>query len=484
MKNALSKYLLAGTASIVAHANGETRGSKTKKTDTFFDSEDNQVASIEDIGAAYKLLCEFEDMPLKPMTDAQAGAIVMTVHGDGKDVHVKKARLDALSNAEPTAETHKDAADKPVTAKPAGLKTVSAVPVYSAEAIKWGRMIDATFSAHLKKAADAKEDLDGAPLLIAGDLTRTYSNEDLLAMPEPGSGTKKWKESHPHLLSPSGIPNVPTDHYKTLAADGTEISGTVYGDMLDASELGKGYVTAMDQLDAVKTLNSGGKALDNTPETFIALKDDVRALEATRARYASRRGNTINKLRKGVQYVQQCARLKELPAIGVRLANKDMDIASKMPKPIILYRKDVGEEGVAAPPVSLSTFIRYDVAAAAAAGGLLPHLTSTIKREKKKGQGKKGGTDAEATSIGLPNAKQAIAYANMLNQYFGDDDRVSPLYVKLNTKGEERVDALKTIFALKDNVDALCAKFAVPYQDMIANETKLHNAVAANNKAA
>lgn len=432
---------------------------KTKKTDTFFDSEDNQVASIEDIGAAYKLICEFEELPLKPMTDAQAGAIVMTVHGDGKDIHVKKARLDALSNAEPTTETHKDAADKPVTAKPAGLKALSATTPERTLAIDLGRKVGPDMVKAWDKAIDGKDDWEGGPILLEPMVEKAWGLEVIRNMPEPDSGTKKWKETHPGA-------NGPFDHYEANAVGG-KIKSSFFEDIFDATSIGERIATRKAQLEAVVKNQTH---LEGTPQAYLDAHPDEKALGVFGGTLTSKRSNYVRKLRMTILLIQKRLVIADsLPLVKVMFVNEklnkpfttsDREIVSKLKLPFVLFDPASAEKTKA---FGLGTFYKFNVDEAKEKGGSVADLWSTNKREPKV----KGDTNAtgatghskEGLDIKVTNVREFESATSALDDYFANDALMGVLHQNVMKKSAESLALLENITSLAGRFEGLRVKY-------------------------
>lgn len=475
--------------SSVCHApagngNGNRRAPKAdlSKTHTFRDGDTViPVTDDEAIGAHYRA----EAAHVAPgVTNVQIAALVKTIPGDDADDVVYADRIIAVEGASPVTHATPPDATIPTVRDVKGKEvaplsgTMSAIPNYRRDAVKWGTMLnDTAFGKNMVKAADAKEDFEGAALLICDDLERIFgeqrddkgkvTREGILDQwPVPGSGSKAWNENHPGW-------NGPTDHYEfTNSTDGTKIKGTVFGDIWDAST--EGQRIHAHRMALREIVENKYAILTSTPPDLRYLdgRGEV-AVKAAIKRWDARRTNPLARFKKAIAFLQAKAKLREFPLIALLQIEDKLDIAAKMGAPfklVPLPAKDATKEedaklrGIAFGPFSMAQIIglRYDeLAQKPAAEQTAAMLVTLSRRQKGNGASEQGksGASAEGLDFNIRNWKEVDGALSALSTYLDDDGNLASMYSILNGNTENKWLLLDNIQNMEQHLKAILVKY-------------------------
>lgn len=457
-----------------------------QKMNVFRDAAGQPTTDADTIIAIAKKLLG-ADYP--KVDDVQALAILNSVPGDDKDETVAAAREAKLKAARPVTKQQALADTTLPNMAPKGLTPQSAVPSWRAMAVRIGSELDGTdFDSLVQVAADAKEDYEGAALLIVNTLEKRFGEirnakgeitrpNQMVDWPIPGSGTKKWKEKNPGA-------NGPFDHYEFDGADGGKHSGSVYGDILDTTKGGQIVVANIAALKAMKANNCA--ALPTTPKQFRDLeKGGEPAVLGMLNRWLARRRNPLGRLEKAVRFLQSKAKLSEFPKIALDFIEKDMAQAAKMPSPFKLLSRVTKDDGavelVSHGVLSLGSFIslKFDeLAKLPPDEQTAPKLIALSRRKKETPPA--AGAKAEGLTIDVHNVRQCEAAMSALINYIDNEDAIKSMYSILNRDGDDKDRILDNIDSLYSSLSMLHKKYKVQIE---ARQQELKTAADAEAKA-
>lgn len=431
------------------------------------------VTGTAAIAKAYR---ELADKDLSHLSDAQVEAIVKSVPGDGTQEDIVSARVTKLEAAQP--QTHgKD--ELPVTPLP---KDMSAMSAQQKTAVELGQSMPETMVAHIQLAAKAKEEWDGAPLMIADDIEKQWgllrkgkSKEEPLYMawPEFGTGTKKWHEDNPKS-------NIETDHFKVARDDGKGSKDqSWYALAFDKTEPGHALVTAIMQLEALPET-----ILPGTPQDFIDIKDKKDELASVLKTRKKRRENSYKRFGKAAQFCQQRYRiLHEMgDKVAVSYSSTKMETVYASPTPLVLSNLAVEPNPltgqvipVSGGGISLGSFVKYKVDEAVRNGGTLAALTATTKRKPQTGETPATGATGESKEgkniPTCPNPKEADAMIAGLTTMLGDTAANGAFLKAIGAPNMNHL--IEGLFDLKAKVVHVCALPAIEerFQAIIDEQT-------------
>lgn len=469
----------------------------------FTDLAGTVMTNDKDIATAYieraKSLLENDDV-LEDMTDEQVVAIVKAIPGKGDDVEDKRT----LAVYEFEAAGSKDAPLEDESYTPTPIADRIAIRRESAEAYGIGVKMDTATVDHLQALAKAKEDFDGAPLLISEDIERVFCKKDAngkvvsdpsLGWAQPNTwpkgtdnpkGTKK-------IVTGNGIP----DHYSiTPANGGSKIVGTYYGDVFEGTSMGKRNVDIArlgKDLGPSSTLSEPDKlylrncvsAVDPAMLDYVdlAMRGDTDARSSLLKWNAGQKTSAVNKIRKAVEFRQQKARIEDLGMHVMVAKGLTIALATKLRDPIQIYYQDAKlAKGVLSPAkvTSLGAFIKYDVAKAkrdaeAVKQAVTPaHLYATTAREKGKNKGQ--GAVAAPVKMVVATPAQFEDYANASGQYV-KDHAVSILKRCSEPGGEMLIEYIGDLHRMLD--ENVMPAISVQYENLIAKRNEQNEARAA-----
>jgi hypothetical protein len=460
-------------------------------------ANDRTAVASAYLEAARTLLDEGEE--LAALTVDQVYSIVSAI--PGSDQAADQARTLAVYEADPATEGQGDdtgEAREPQVlqdlsksteslgefAKEAIAKQITAYKG-SVEAFSFGAKLDAATNEHFEALANAKEDYDGAPLPIADDLKRL--NAPFLQWPIPGSRFDKPPYS-------TKVTNDAPDYYKVETPAGEEIKSSFYKDMIAASAFGKrcDRCTALvrEVANAFANMKPEDKAeLDGLLQplglTAKDLADNVKKLTNAKQWVDNRRNAVIQKVRKAVAFLQQEDRVNALPGFKVQRNADSVAAQAKMRSPIVIYYTDDKGSIHASEPLSLGSFIRYDVAKAKATCEAekvpltLGALKATAKRTPKaKG---KGAADTNTKAVTLAtDIHQWTEHVYSVASYLGEKDRFGQVLGAMLKDDANAKMLIEAVGDLYEELDGVMPKIIRQYNVIKANKAALREGMAAD----
>jgi hypothetical protein len=426
----------------------------------FVDGDGEKLETDTDIADAYRdAVNDLLESETK-LGDDEIVAIVRGIMGDETGetgAAVREERLKALAEASGPRVLDDLTAPSAVQSDIATL------------AIKYGSMIDAETDAALETAADSKEEMDGAPLLVAdhfatlwggerdehGYITRVPAVDE---MPIPGSSKRN---------SPANS-NRPLDRYSWYDhSTGKERPGHFVGNLVDSMPAGIKLLQDISDLTIPSQKGYSKDAIKNPEyktEDFLADKAGCRS--STLDRMKARRASRIRAAGRAISFLQVVNRLDaELPKLKWRFTlpeggTRITDVA-RLRKPVQFWTE--GRDGGQIPPWSLSQFINLQLVGSDGVvrldqikqrGGKLSDVSAVLQR-KPKGENEKsnqgGGNDTLGKDTPIPSPEQLEAFANMFTSGMdaGDAEASSNyrnrIMAYLNVQTPDRDETLTTL---------------------------------------
>jgi hypothetical protein len=486
--DAAKKSLKSSTASIVDHTS--VFYSITPSGDV-----GQKLANDDDMSlyAAYAAVLSLEDV-----SPARVAAVVRSIKGDGKDETTHKLRFEAVQTMDPDESAKQDALAELGEIDDNGPITSVSALANLPHAAKSARELaievsdDASFMATLDIAPDAKEDYEGAPILIAEYLWSRYGEQrdaqsrvtrpiddrfvEILAV-EPGSGSPSWRK-RPENFGKNG----PFDYYEVRDPDTNSTkSGYITRDFYIFTERGKLYQERVDMCKAIKT----DRPMPDTIPQIVKLRDYEDGLKAEQTFWQNKITNAIRKLRPGLQFLKQRNKLRELLGHKVEVIYSNYDVdnpqewndtmlarAAKMSKPLILRNVSSGKT---APPKALAQFLRMDIDKVHKMGdkASVAALIDTLKREPRTGKSVEVPQSwvtvkPDGKTTGKANISQAISLMDMVTNFLATEDGRVALTTLLNGDNEKGQEAMSSAFLLGEALD----RVTVHYQDQWAVRQK------------
>lgn len=493
-------------ADVAGGGNGKNkRGSKAPEVvSMFYDADGVKLPDDDDVGIAeaYKdAIGDDADYEVELTLDPeQIIAVLRAVPGDETDDNgVRTARFDAL-----VAQNGREELED-LTTPPSAVKSSIA-----AMAFKFGGMIKEDGNAILDRAADNKEELEGAPLELAPIFVRDFGGEidketgyilrcpAVDDMPIPFTSAKN---------KPAGY-NRSTDRYKWSDQNGTEHSGHFIGELVRS--IPGGNKLASDMADLVLMAVTGyDRALVKNKEFLRLYAGDKEARESKLDQLKTRHTSRCRAAGRAIAYLQVINRLDvdfpkvqwEFTTPGEKL---DMAEASKLRKPI-KFAARTGRKTATSNPISLSQFIslqltdkegRVRLSKAKQDGASVGSIMGTFKRKKKTPDGALtttgGGKDAEGKAQSIPTPQQVVAFANMFNTGLdpsGGNKNAADAYraklqIYFNAETPERDEELMSFRDMHEMSGEILLLYAGRIQRIINDQTKKTNEQPGEKKVA
>lgn len=479
-------------------ARNTSRAAVASKEDThvFRDQDTNAVLSDKtQIANAYRkaaaAICEAGE-ELAPMTEDQIWSLVSAIPGDGPAADAK--RIMAVYEYDPEAtETDTDDTAKTDSGGRQRVTLQQRIGAYQGSQMFFalGRQLDNVTVGHMDHLANAKEDFDGATLVLVDDFYRLFCKRDqhgnittnpIVRWPRPGVGTDR---------NPA-INNEPVDYYKVRNPNtDTQIRGSVYVDMFEASAPGQRWSAVNDVLMGIKGegMTEAEKAILNENVVDAAIRkllpaifnsNDGDAIKRVKKWNDNRKASIVRKMRDAVRIIQQKDAIEALPNMHVYFPENDMQLAAKLRNPIKIVVAVPGKLPQGPDPVTVGTFLRYDVkkakAIAAAAGrDIVPADITQTARRAPKGAG--NGKKADNLFPEIAGMKEFAVVMPRLQTFFDKhaDTSIIAACNKADGSGDALVMAIGSTF---DALDGIMKKIQVRYDQLVDAEANRKEAAA------
>lgn len=296
-----------------------------------------------------------------------------------------------------------------------------------------------------------KADAAAAPIVVMLGLASDFTEEQLLALPEPGSTVKD--------VGNNRIP----DKFTITGSDGKKRPASFYTLMFQDTAKGHSIAAQRAAIAAI----SNGKAM---PEGFnsklwnsyAAMDNDDWTREDERLKVAAT--NQRGVMVKGVRLAIGLLRVNKLEHVSAEIIMKD-DAPMRTPRPIVLKDKPWDPaKGSKSTLVSIDTFLAFDVDKAIAAGGKREHLVKTAERgTPATGKAK----DKNAVPM-IENKKQLDGFISSLAHYLSKDSGKAEM-LELATDDAVTI----SLCVIADKIDSVTSKKRHVYEAWLeANAVK------------
>lgn len=382
----------------------------------------------KDVIAYYRAIVNFDRAKPIDMDDDAILFCVEKIEGDDEDAEI--ARIELIEAGGVVEETEEQASN------------VSAIGNAVAQfAVRMASFLGSKsdYGKDVAELADARLTQKKGPAVIALDLSKDFTADQIDGLPEPGSPAK------------GQVSNNPDRYTETVVVDGVtkKKPASFYSKMCDASKAGHPIKEAIDALD----LAIGEK---NVPAQFKHYKGMTKEQRtAERAALKSRRDTIKSNTVTAVKVVKLMTTINKMPRCGVRffMDDKDETKVKNTPVCIVLFDKKAdGSVGDARHPLSVGSFLTLKPDVAKAAGGLLSHLIETTGRGTKTTT---TGEPAKGYDMDVYDANMGLMW-NYAEKVRADDKLRGALYHRMMSKGGE--DLLLNTFRLSQWLDSLTAK--------------------------
>jgi len=501
----IRNYMLASSALFApetGNGKGKTRAQQRREANAttqvitkYYDVEGEEIGA-EDIPSAYREALSDERDTESALDDAQISAIVTNIPGDEKaDPQVRVARLDALIDAEEREEL----ADLTAPA------TAQVNTPLASLARTTGLHLSAATDDAMNFAADKREELTGAPILLAFKLAKDWNAEfgedgylircpKVLEFPVPNSSDKEH---------PAGF-NGPFDRYD-VTVNGKNKRADTFGDMARSSHGGAELDQRIMDLEAIGTNNYDPAKIVNKEYLTDAYKgDEAKCRTSLLKRLKTRRTSRRGALCKAVAFLQVVTHLadrfgkKVEWAFNLPDAMKALDQVALLNYPVRI--KDKGRDGGDTGPWSLTTFtnlqlvgrdgrFRFDYIAER--GGKVAHFIDSMKKKTAEdgNQGDNKNKSGEQTAI--PNTAQVDAFFSMFSTGFDPSEgnkAKADLYRAaivrhLNATGDDADETLEVYAEVASILNEVLLPFGPRLAEIAERRTAAENKAAAERKA-
>lgn len=334
-----------------------------------------------------------------------------------------------------------------------------------------GKVADALSEDTMDDIADyitSKQDAARGPVTVCIDLQRDFGDE-ILNWPTPGS--KESDTNNPDKFTLSVV----------VDGDTKKKPASFYSLVFDSTKRGKRIAANVAAIDAAEKGSADAPAFftelhgKEAAALYASYKRMTKAERtAERARETQDKTNARGVLVKAVKVTQQMARINSMEKVGVRffmVTTKDEDgvtdikVLKNTPKPIVIYDKT---EAANATPVSVDTFLSYDVDTAKANGGTMGDLTETAGRDGSGGTPQAGGKGQVPR---ITSVEQFEGYTAEYAAYLQSEAGKANMLKSVAGKNPELM--IQSLCEIADALDSITTKLRPKYEAILeAKATK------------
>lgn len=420
-----------------------------------FDAEQELTSQANIVKYVKTMLNEGRDeADATKLSAKQIMAAVEAIEGDydgDKEVLMLEA-LEALEAGEP-ADKDDDADERQQVV------TAEAAKVEQAEAATLAAKLDKETMAGLTEAWDIKRRSGVMPLVHMLNLQRCWGKEGMRGTPIGGSvkldiqgryvlALKRGKDDIEVL--PERYQNLRPDKYKVKGGDNKTHAMSFYGDVFDATAEG---IATLKRIAAYEAAMQSPPQYANDDDKKALGSKDAFTLAEEKKTLETGRSFQIGQLRKAVSCFRQMEDINGLPIAGCyiytvkRGTGKDMITTVKSTTaPVVIFDwadlpdPDDDTKTKRFPsrqlPISIGTFLKFDVEKAKALGGNREALEKTVARDVEEAKRKKAA-EAEGLNIVVKNTKQMESAVAEIAFWEGDAKLQGDLLSALHKEGTD-----------------------------------------------